>query len=190
MVEAGHEIVSHGWRWIDYQHIAENEEREHIRRAVAAIEKVTGKRPLGWFTGRPGPNTRRLVVEEGGFLYDQDALNDELPYWVEVAGRPHLVLPYSYETNDNAFSGRQGFAMGEEFFTYHKEAFDVLYAEGATAPRMMTVGLHDRLVGRPGRFSGLARFVDYVMQHKEVWVCCGVDIAHHWMKNHPYMAKD
>ena len=185
---ARHEIVAHGWRWIDYQHAGEADERNHIGRAVAAIESLTGSRPLGWFTGRPGPHTRRLVAEEGGFLYDQDALNDELPYWVEAAGKPHLVLPYSFETNDNAFSGRQGFSTGVEFFTYLKEAFDVLYAEGATAPRMMTVGLHDRLVGRPGRFSGLARFLDYVLGHEDLWICRDIDIARHWRDRHPYGA--
>ncbi|HEV8437277.1 MAG TPA: polysaccharide deacetylase family protein, partial [Methylomirabilota bacterium] len=145
MVEAGHEIVSHGWRWIDYQHVPAAVERKHIRLAVETITKVTGRRPLGWMTGRPSPNTRRLLVEEGGFLYDRDALNDELPYWVEVEGKPHLVIPYSYETNDNRFDGNVGFSTAADFFTYMKDAFDVLYAESATEPKMMSLGLHDRL---------------------------------------------
>ncbi len=185
MVEAGHEIVSHGWRWIDYQSVSEAEERDHIRKAVEAIEKVSGSRPLGWMTGRPGPNTRRLVAEEGGFLYDHDGLNDELPYWADVEGAPHLVVPYSYETNDNAFSGRQGFATGAEFCTYLTEAFDLLYAEGAHSPKQMTVAVHDRLTGRPGRASGFARFLDHVLNHDDVWICRGIDVARHWHKHFP-----
>ena len=186
LVAGGHEIVAHGWRWIDYQSVPENEERDHIHQAVAAIEKVSGSRPLGWMTGRPGPNTRRLIVEEGGFLYDHDILNDELPYWIDVNGRPHLVVPYSYETNDNAFSGRQGFATGEQFYTYLREAFDFLYAEGATSPKMMTVAVHDRLTGRPGRASGFERFLDHVLDHESVWICRGIDVARHWHEHFPY----
>lgn len=186
MVDAGHEIVCHGYRWIDYQNVPENEERVHVKKAVEITEKLTGQRPLGWMTGRPGPNTRRLLVEEGGFLYDQDSLNDELPYWVEVEGNRHLCLPYSYETNDNAFSGRQGFATGEQFFTYLRDAFDLLYAEGQSAPKMMTVAVHDRLTGRPGRASGFARFLDHVLAHDNVWVCRGIDIARHWIEHFPY----
>jgi putative urate catabolism protein len=186
MLEAGHEVVSHGWRWIDYQHVPSETEREHIRLAVETITGITGTRPVGWMTGRPGPNTRRLVVEEGGFLYDRDALNDELPYWVEVAGRPHLVIPYSYETNDNRFNENRGFNTGEDFFQYMKDTFDVLYAEGETEPKMLSLGLHDRLIGRPGRAAGLARFLDYVLAHDGVWICRGADIARHWMMRHPY----
>lgn len=186
MVEAGHEIVSHGWRWIDYQHVPEPVEREHIRLAVEAITRVAGSRPLGWMTGRPGPDTRRLLVEEGGFLYDRDALNDELPYWVEVAGKPHLVIPYSYESNDNRFEGSMGFSTSDDFFIYMKDAFDVLYAEGEREPKLMFLGLHDRLIGRPSRSAGLARFLDYVLKHDKVWICRGVDIARHWMAQHPY----
>lgn len=185
MVSGGHEIVSHGWRWIDYQHVSESEERDHIRKAIAAIERVSGSRPLGWMTGRPGPKTRKLVVDEGGFLYDHDGLNDELPYWVRIGKSSHLVLPYSYETNDNAFSGRQGFATGDQFFTYLREAFDFLYAEGARSPRMMTVAVHDRLTGRPGRAAGFARFLDYVLQHPNVWICRGIDVARHWREHFP-----
>jgi putative urate catabolism protein len=185
MVEAGHEIVSHGWRWIDYQGVPEAVEREHVRLAVETIARVAGARPLGWMTGRPGPNTRRLVVEEGGFLYDRDALNDELPYWVRVGGRPHLVIPYSYETNDNRFDGNVGFSTGEDFFLYMRDAFDVLYAEGEREPKMLFLGLHDRLMGRPARAAGLARFLDHVLAHDRVWVCRGIDVARHWIAHHP-----
>jgi peptidoglycan/xylan/chitin deacetylase (PgdA/CDA1 family) len=136
-------------------------------------------------TGRPSPNTRRLIVEEGGFLYDRDALNDELPYWVEVAGHQHLVIPYSYETNDNRFDGNVAFATAEDFFTYMKDTFDMLYREGEGEPRMMSLALHDRLIGRPGRAEGLARFLDYVLDHDRVWICRGVDIARHWIAHHP-----
>src|SRR6266851_5493388 len=186
IVDAGHEVVSHGWRWIDYQFVSEEVEREHIRRAVASIERAAGTRPLGWYTGRLSPNTRRLVVEEGGFLYDADAYNDDLPYWVEVAGRPHLVVPYTLDNNDMKFGTPQGFNSGGDFFTYLRDAFDVLYAEGARAPKMMSVGLHMRLAGRPGRAAGLARFLDHVLTHDGVWMCRRVDIARHWMATHPY----
>jgi putative urate catabolism protein len=185
VVEAGHEVVSHHYRWIDYQRVPVAVERRHVRLAVETLTEVTGSRPVGWMTGRPSPNTRRLVVEEGGFLYDRDALNDELPYWVRVDGAPHLVIPYSYETNDNRFDGNAGFNTGDDFFAYMKDAFDVLYAEGAREPRMLSLGLHDRLIGRPGRARGLARFLDYVLEHDKVWICRGVDLARHWMQHHP-----
>ena len=190
VVEAGHEVVSHGHRWIDYQHISEEVERKHIRLAVEAITEVTGSRPVGWLTGRPGPDTRRLLVEEGGFLYDRDALNDEIPYWVEVAGKEHLVIPYSFECNDARFSEIGGFSNADDFYTYLKDAFDVFYAEGETEPKMMSVGLHDRLIGRPARAAGLARFLDYVLEHDKVWICRGVDIARHWIEHHPYRSRD
>lgn len=185
MVEAGHEIVSHHYRWIDYQHVPIAVERRHVQLAVETLTEIAGTRPVGWMTGRPSPNTRRLLVEEGGFLYDRDALNDELPYWVEVAGRQHLVIPYSYETNDNRFDGNLAFATSDDFYTYMKDSFDVLYREGETEPRMMSLALHDRLIGRPGRAAGLARFLDYVQKHDGVWICRGADIARHWMKHHP-----
>jgi allantoinase len=186
LVEAGHEIVSHGWRWIDYQFVSEEVEREHIRRSVERLTTLTGQRPLGWYTGRVSPNTRRLVVEEGGFLYDSDAYNDDLPYWVEVSGRPHLVVPYTLDNNDMKFGTLQGFNTGDDFFGYLRDAFDVLYAEGAEMPRMMSVGLHLRLVGRPGRFAALIRFLDHVQRHDRVWICRRVDIARHWTEHHPY----
>jgi peptidoglycan/xylan/chitin deacetylase (PgdA/CDA1 family) len=187
MAEAGHEMVSHGYRWIDYQHLPEHKEREHIRLAVEGIEKAVGRRPVGSMTGRSSPNTRRLLVEQGGFLYDRDAFNDELPYWVEVTGKPHLVIPYSLETNDNRFDANSGFSTAGDFFDYMKDSFDVLYEEGAEEPKMMSVGLHDRLIGRPGRAAGLARFLDYVLDHDKVWICTGEEIARHWMKQHPYV---
>jgi putative urate catabolism protein len=189
IVAAGHEVASHGWRWIDYQSVSEAEERDHIRRAVSTLERVTGSRPLGWYTGRVSPQTRRLVVEEGGFLYDADAYNDDLPYWVEVGGRPHLVVPYTLDANDMKFGTAQGFNTGEDFFAYLRDAFDVLYAEGAERPKMMSVGLHTRLVGRPGRAAGLARFLDYVQGHPQVWICRRVDIARHWHTHHPYQPR-
>jgi len=185
IVEAGHEVMSHGWRWIDYQYMSEAEERDHMRRAIEILTRLTGSRPLGWYTGRQSPNTRRLVVEEGGFLYDADAYNDDLPYWVTVSGKRHLVIPYTMDTNDMKFGGVQGFNTGEDFYTYLRDAFDVLYAEGATAPKMLSVGLHMRLAGRPGRAAGLERFLDHVLKHDGVWICRRVDIARHWMATHP-----
>ncbi|MCK8786667.1 polysaccharide deacetylase family protein [Roseomonas sp. NAR14] len=180
-VARGHEIVSHGWRWIDYVEVPEDVEREHIRLAVAGIERLTGERPLGWMTGRPGPNTRRLLVEEGGFLYDRDSLADELPYRLRVAGRDHLVIPYSYEANDNRFDGNNGFSTADDFFTYMRDAFDLLIREGeAGSPKLLSIGLHDRLIGRPGRAPGLIRLLEHMRRHEGVWFCRGIDIARHW----------
>jgi putative urate catabolism protein len=189
IVEAGHEVVSHGYRWIDYQFVDEEVERRHLRLAVESIERATGQRPLGWYTGRLGPNTRRLVVEEGGFLYDADAYNDDLPYWEVVGGRPHLVVPYTLDNNDMKFAVPAGFATGEEWLAHVRDAFDVLYAEGADQPRMMSVGLHMRLMGRPGRAAALARFLDHVQRHDRVWICRRIDIARHWIAHHPYQAR-
>jgi putative urate catabolism protein len=185
---AGHEICSHGYRWIDYQHVDEDTEREHIARAIAAIEGVTGERPLGWYTGRTGPNTRRLVVEEGGFLYDADDYSDDLPFWNCAHGRPHLVIPYTLDANDMRFATAQGFNSGEQFYHYLKDSFDVLYAEGQRTPRMMSIGLHCRLAGRPGRFAALERFIRYARSYDEVWWCRRVDIARHWHEKHPMEA--
>jgi allantoinase len=189
IVEAGHEVVSHGWRWIDYQLVDPAVEREHIRLAVDTLTRLTGSRPLGWYTGRLSPNTRRLVVEEGGFLYDADAYNDDLPYWVVESGRPHLVVPYTLDNNDMKFGGYQGFNSGDQFFAYLRDAFDVLYAEGAETPRMMSVGLHLRLVGRPGRFAALQRFLDHVQSRPDVWICRRIDIARHWIAHHPHEGR-
>jgi putative urate catabolism protein len=185
IAEAGHDVCCHGWRWFKHWLLGEDEEREHIRKAVASLERSLGARPLGWYCRyAPGVNTRRLVVEEGGFLYDSDAYNDELPYWVDVGGRVHLVVPYTTDVNDSKFSNPAGFGTGEDFFVYLKDTFDVLYREGASRPKMMSVGLHMRLAGRPGRAAGLARFLDYIAGHERVWVCRRLDIARHWHERH------
>ena len=188
MIADGHEIACHGWRWITYQQTDEATERDHMQKAVAGIERVTGQRPLGWYTGRDSPNTRRLVVEHGGFLYDADSYSDDLPYWEVVSGKPHLVVPYTLDTNDMRFTAAQGFNSGEQFYTYLKDAFDVLYAEGAIAPKMLSVGLHCRIAGRPARLASLARFLDYVQKHDKVWICRRIEIAKHWIEHHPYQA--
>lgn len=185
MLEADWEIASHGYRWIDYQYIDEATERQHLQTALRIHTETTGSRPLGWYTGRVSPQTRQLVVEEGGFLYDADSYADDLPYWNHEFGRPHLVIPYTLDNNDMRFATYQGFNSGEQFFQYLRDAFDVLYAEGAEQPKMMSVGLHCRLVGRPGRMAGLLRFLDHVQAHEQVWVCRRVDIARHWHTTHP-----
>jgi putative urate catabolism protein len=182
MVADGHEICSHGWRWINYQYVPEEVEREHIRRAVEAIDRITGCPPLGWYTGRTSPNTRRLVVEHGGFLYDADDYNDDLPYWVKVDGKPHLVVPYTLDVNDMRFATPQGFNSGDQFFSYLRDSFDVLYEEGEETPRMMSIGLHCRL----GRLKALERFIDHVLAHDRVWCCRRIDIARHWRERHPH----
>ena len=190
----GHEIASHGWRWISYQGVDESTEREHIARAVEAIRKLTGKPPEGWYTGRDSPNTRRLVVEHGGFVYDADSYADDLPYWVEVKARgvatPHLVVPYTLDTNDSRFASPQGFNSGDQYFAYLRDAFDTLYAEGdpagLDAPKMLSIGLHCRLVGRPARIAALARFVDHARMHEGVWFARRIDIARHWIETHPF----
>ena len=185
MVEAGHEVASHGWRWISYQSVDPETERRHIGRAVAVIEKLTGQRPLGWYTGRDSPNTRRLVVEHGGFLYDADSYADDLPYWQKVGGHPHLVVPYTLDCNDMRFATPGGFSTGEEFFAHLRDSFEVLYREGERSPKMMSVGLHCRLAGRPGRSGALERFLDYVQGYDDVWICRRIDIARHWIEHHP-----
>lgn len=190
MKEAGHEICSHGYRWIDYQYMDESQERDHMIKAIEIIKQVTGERPLGWYTGRTGPNTRRLVAEEGGFLYDSDAYDDDLPYWHTEAGRPQLVIPYTLDVNDMRFATAQGFNSGEQFYQYLKDTFDTLYEEGATAPKMMSIGLHCRLIGRPGRIASLKRFLNYVKQHQDVWLCRRIDIARHWHEHHPYQSSE
>jgi len=185
---AGHEICSHGYRWIDYQYVDEATERDHMHKAIAAIAAATGERPLGWYTGRTSPNTRALVVEEGGFLYDADDYSDELPFWDRQHGgqhgKPQLVIPYTLDVNDMRFATAQGFNTGAQFLQYLKDSFDVLYAEGAEAPKMMSVGLHCRLSGRPGRFAALEQFLRYVRSHDDVWICRRIDIARHWHAEH------
>ncbi len=184
MLEADWEIACHGLRWISYQQVPEAEERAHIREAIRLHGELTGARPLGWYTGRDSPNTRRLVLEEGEFLYDSDSYADDLPYWVEGPAGPHLVIPYTLDTNDMRFASPQGFNSGEQFFSYLKDAFDVLYAEGASTPKLLNIGLHCRLVGRPARFAALQRFLDYVQAREKVWVCRRSDIARHWHANY------
>ena len=182
---AGHEVCSHSYRWIDYQDVAEDVERDHIRRCVDVIRDVAGERPYGWYTGRYGPNTRRLVVEEGGFLYDSDDYSDELPFWKRVDGRDHLIVPYTLDANDARFSTPNGFRTGDEFAEYCIAAFDALYREGATLPRILSIGLHCRLIGRPGRIDGLRRILAHIAAHDGVWVTRRVDIARHWIAEHP-----
>ncbi|MBL4906089.1 MAG: allantoinase PuuE [Sneathiella sp.] len=184
-VDAGHEICSHGYRWINYQYVPEDVEREHMNKAVEIIERITGQKPLGWYTGRTSPNTRKLVVENGGFLYDADAYDDDLPYWTDVAGKKQLIVPYTLDLNDMRFAALQGFNSGDQFYTYLKDSFDTLYEEGADAPKMMSVGLHCRLVGRPGRIAALKRFLEYAKSHENVWFARRIDIARHWHDHHP-----
>jgi putative urate catabolism protein len=186
MNAAGWEIATHGYRWIDYQHVPEAIERAHMAKAIAIHTRVCGARPLGWYLGRCSPNTRRLVVEEGGFVYDADSYADELPYWDASHGKPQLIVPYTLDANDMRFATSQGFNSGDQFFAYLRDSFDLLYAEGETAPKMMSVGLHCRLVGRPGRAAALARFLDHVQKHEHVWLARRIDIARHWIATHPY----
>jgi putative urate catabolism protein len=183
MHAAGHEICSHGYRWIDYQYMDKAEEAAHLQKAIDILTGITGERPSGWYTGRTGPNTRDVVMEEGGFLYDSDAYDDDLPYWVNGPHKPHLVIPYTLDSNDMRFATQQGFNCGEQFFQYLKDAFDVLYEEGESAPKMLSIGLHCRLIGRPGRLAALKRFIEYVAAHDNVWCCRRVDIARHWYDN-------
>ena len=192
-VELGHEIACHGWRWISYQEVDEATEREHLRLAMESIERLAGSRALGWYTGRDSPNTRRLVADFGGFEYDSDHYGDDLPFWLQVrltdgSLAPHLVVPYTLDCNDMRFALPQGFSHGDPFFAYLRDAFDVLYAEGAEAPKMMSVGMHCRLLGRPGRFLALQRFLDYVCGHDRVWVARRVEVARHWRAVHPFSA--
>ena len=190
-VELGHEIACHGWRWIHYQGMDEATEREHMRLGLDIIGQLTGSTPLGWYTGRDSPNTRRLVVDQGGLRYDADYYGDDLPFWTEVAatdGRivPHLVVPYTLDANDMRFAAPQGFNTAQHFFDYLRDTFDVLYAEGADSPKMMSIGMHCRLLGRPGRFAALQRFLDHIERHDRVWVTRRIDIADHWIAHHPH----
>jgi putative urate catabolism protein len=182
-LKAGHEIASHGWRWINYQNVPLEIEREHMQQAIDIHTRLTGERPLGWYTGRTSPNTRRLVVENGGFVYDADDYNDDLPWYDTRYGKPQLVVPYTLDANDMRFATPQGFNSGEDFFNYLRDSFDVLYAEEG---RMMSVGLHCRLIGRPGRLKSLEQFLKYV-RGKKVWIARRIDIARHWLKQHPYV---
>ena len=199
-VELGHEMACHGLRWISYQQVDEATERAHMAEAVAILRDTFGAAPLGWYTGRDSPRTRRLVVEHGGFLYDADSYADDLPYWTQLMTGggaeqrvvPHLVVPYTLDTNDMRFATAQGFNSGTQFFDYLRDAFDTLYREGdprgLNAPKMLSVGLHCRLAGRPGRIAALERFLDYVTGHEKVWICRRIEIARHWIATHPYGA--
>lgn len=184
MLEANWEIATHGYRWIDYKYFSEVAEREHLEKAIAIHTQVTGTSPLGAYIGRTSAHSRRLVVEAGSFLYDSDSYADDLPYWDMNYDKPHLVVPYTLDNNDMRFATAQGFNSGDQFFCYLKDAFDVLYAEGETTPKMMSVGLHCRLAGRPGRAAALQRFLDYAQQHDRVWLCRRADIARHWHQHH------
>ena len=189
MHQAGHEICSHGYRWIDYQKLSKEEEREHLYKAINILQDITGQRPQGWYTGRNSPNTRDIVMEEGGFLYDSDAYDDDLPYWINNQGKGHLVIPYTLDSNDMRFATQQGFNSGEQFFQYLKDSFDTLYEEGSEAPKMLSIGLHCRLIGRPGRIAALRRFIEYAQSHERVWFARRVDIARHWHVTHPFQAN-
>lgn len=182
----GHEIASHGYRWINYHGMSVDEERAHMEKAIAIHSEICGARPLGWYTGRTSAHTRDLVAEEGGFIYDADDYSDDLPFWSKQVASPHLVVPYTLDTNDMRFATAQGFHTGDQFASYLIDAFDTLYAEGVTSPKMLSVGLHCRLIGRPARFAGLVKFIDHVQKHEKVWVARRVDIAKHWIKTHPY----
>jgi len=182
--DAGYEVASHGWRWIDYQNIKKSEEKKHMQLAIKTHKNIFGERPNGWYTGRCGPNTRDLVMEDGGFLYDSDSYSDDLPYWETRGKKKQLVIPYTLDNNDMRFATNQGFNTGDHFFTYLKDSFDALYEEGKTSPKMMSVGLHCRLIGKPGRIQSLKKFFDYVLKHEDVWLCKRIDIAKHWIKNY------
>lgn len=191
---ADYDVVSHGWRWIHYQNLDAATERQHMHQAIEILTDLFGSKPLGWYTGRDSPNTRRLVAENGSFLYDSDYYGDDLPFWSEVACedgtvKPHLIVPYTLDANDMRFATAQGFNTAEQFYTYLKDSFDVLYEEGETAPKMMSIGMHCRLLGRPGRFRALQRFLDYVQQFDDAWICRRQDIAEHWARTHPFNGR-
>ena len=184
IIKADYEVASHGWRWIDYQNIKKAEEKKHMKLAIQAHTKIFGERPKGWYTGRCSPNTRDLVMEDGGFLYDSDSYSDDLPYWETRNKKKQLIIPYTLDNNDMRFATNQGFNTGDHFFSYLKDSFDVLYEEGKTSPKMMSVGLHCRLIGKPGRVQSLKKFLDYILKHEDVWICKRIDIAKHWIKNY------
>ena len=185
LVEQNYDICAHGFRWIDYQFVDEKTEREHIKDCISVLTEYLGKRPEGWYTGRNSPNTRRLIVEEGGFLYDSDTYDDDLPYWSNEFGaeKKHLIIPYTLDVNDMRFASPQGFNSGDQFFNYLKDTFDALYLEGEVSPKMMSVGMHARILGRPGRIMAMRRFLEYVKTFDNVWLCSRREIADHWYKN-------
>jgi allantoinase len=180
-----YEVACHGWRWIDYQNVKKSVEKKDMKLAIKTIKKIFGKRPLGWYTGRCSPNTRDLVFDDGGFLYDSDSYSDDLPYWEYKKNKKQLIIPYTLDNNDMRFATNQGFNSGDQFYTYLKDSFDALYEEGKTNPKMMSVGLHCRLIGRPGRVQSLKKFLDYALKFNDIWICKRIDIAKHWIKNYP-----
>jgi putative urate catabolism protein len=182
MQESGWEIASHGYRWIDYQHVDEDTEREHLQRAIAIHERVTGERPLGWYLGRCSPNTHRLVAEEGGFVYNADSYADDVPYWDRSFNTPQLMVPYTLDVNDMRFATAQGFNTGKQFYRYLKDTFRTLHKEGG---RMMSIGLHCRLAGRPGRAEAVEKFLHKLASYDDVWITTRLDIARHWRETHP-----
>ena len=177
------EVAGHGWKWIDYQNVPKAVEKKHMKMAIKSIEKTIGERPLGWYTGRCSPNTLDLVAEEGGFLYSSDSYSDDLPYWEKKGKKKQLIIPYTLDNNDMRFTTNQGFNSGDQFYNYLKDSFDTLYNE-SDGPKMMSIGLHCRIIGRPGRFQSLKRFLDYVQKYQDVWICRRIDIANHWIKNY------
>ena len=179
-----YEIAAHGYRWIDYQNIKKSIEKNHMQKAIKTIKDIFGSRPLGWYTGRCSPNTRDLVFEDGGFLYDSDSYSDDLPYWEKRGKKKQLIIPYTLDNNDMRFATNQGFNTGDHFYNYLKDSFDALYEEGKTNPKMMSVGLHCRIIGRPGRIQSLKKFIDYVLKFDDIWICKRIDIAKHWIKNY------
>ena len=184
MKKSNYEIASHGWRWIDYQNVSKSIEKKHMQRSITTIKKIFGKRPVGWYTGRCSPNTLNLVIEDGGFLYCSDTYSDDLPFWEIKGKKKQLMVPYTLDNNDMRFLTNQGFNSGDQFYNYIKDSFDALYEEGKTSPKMMSVGLHCRLIGRPGRIQSLKKFLNYVSKFKDIWICKRVDIAKHWIKNY------
>jgi len=179
-----YEVAAHGYRWIDYQDVKKTIEKKHMQQAIKTIKDIFGSRPLGWYTGRCSPNTRDLVFDDGGFLYDSDSYSDDLPYWEYRNKKKQLIIPYTLDNNDMRFATNQGFNTGDHFYNYLKDSFDALYEEGRTSPKMMSVGLHCRLIGRPGRIQSLKKFIDYVLKFDDVWICKRIDIAKHWIKNY------
>jgi len=182
--KANYEIASHGWRWVDYQNVSKAKERKDMKLAIRSIKKIFGNKPFGWYTGRCSSNTLDLVIENGGFLYCSDTYSDDLPYWIKKGKKKQLMIPYTLDNNDMRFATNQGFNSGDQFFTYLKDSFDALYLEGKKSPKMMSVGLHCRLIGRPGRIQSLKKFLNYVLSFKDVWICKRIDIAKHWIKNY------
>ena len=182
--KSDYEVACHGWRWIDYQNIPKLTEKKHMSLAIKSIKKIFGQRPFGWYTGRCSPNTLDLVMEDGGFLYSSDSYSDDLPYWETRSKKKQLIIPYTLDNNDMRFATNQGFNSGEQFFTYLKDSFDTLYEEGKDSPKMMSIGLHCRLIGRPGRIQSLIRFLDYISKYDDVWICRRIDIAKHWINNY------